>query len=132
MKGCRSSRRLLLSRAGKSKSLSLPENKRFDRLVSSRKPFGLDTTFKGKMPRGAGDVLVYQNGGTGYVPRSSITTGTRPHRQVEGVRWLRCSGDRQQRHVPAQDHQHAIRRRAGTISSETYLCIGPFDSKSRG
>src|SRR5690349_6811410 len=33
---------------GKSHSLSLPNDKRFDRLVSSRKPFGLDTTFKGK------------------------------------------------------------------------------------
>jgi site-specific DNA-methyltransferase (adenine-specific) len=32
---------------GKSQSLSLPTSKRFDRLVSSRKPFGLETTFKG-------------------------------------------------------------------------------------
>ena len=56
-------------------SLSLPESKRFDRLVSSRKPFGLETTFKGKVAKGAGDVLVYQNGGTGYVARSSISTG---------------------------------------------------------
>jgi hypothetical protein len=24
----------------------------------------------------AGDVLVYQNGGTGYTPRNAITTGT--------------------------------------------------------
>src|SRR6185503_12030530 len=34
--------------SGQSDSLSLPENKRFDRLVSSRKPFGLETKFKGK------------------------------------------------------------------------------------
>ena len=61
--------------SGKSRSLSLPENKRFDRLVSSRKPFGLETTFKGKVAKRAGDVLVYQNGGTGYIARSSISTG---------------------------------------------------------
>jgi hypothetical protein len=54
--------------SGESQSLSLPENKRFDRLVSSRKPFGLETTFKGKAAKRAGDVLVYQNGGTGYTP----------------------------------------------------------------
>jgi hypothetical protein len=58
------------------KSLSLPENKRFDRLVSSRKPFGLETKFKGKATKRAGDLLLYQNGGTGYTPRNSITTGT--------------------------------------------------------
>ena len=53
--------------SGESHSLSLPDSKRFDRLVSSRKPFGLDTTFKGKAAKRAGDVLVYQNGGTGYI-----------------------------------------------------------------
>ena len=122
----------MLSRAGKTDSLSLPDSKRFDRLVSSRKPFGLETTFKGKAAKRAGDVLVYQNGGTGYIARSSITTGTAPHRQVEGLRWLRRSRDRQQRHLSAQDHQHAIRRASqARISSETYLCIGPFDSKSQ-
>ena len=41
---------------GKSGSLALPEGKRFDRLVSSRKPFGLDTMFKGKATKRAGDV----------------------------------------------------------------------------
>ena len=71
--------------SGQANSLSLPESKRFDRLVSSRKPFGLETTFKGKAAKRAGDVLVYQNGGTGYIARSSISTGTAPHRQVEGL-----------------------------------------------
>ena len=51
--------------SGGAKSLSLPEKKRFDLLVSSRKPFGLETTFKGKMFKDKGDVLVYQNGGMG-------------------------------------------------------------------
>lgn len=51
--------------SGESQSLSLPDSRRFDRLVSSRKPFGLETTFKGRAAKRAGDVLVYQNGGTG-------------------------------------------------------------------
>ena len=62
--------------AAKKYSLSLLESKRFDRLVSSRKPFGLETTFKGKATKRASDVLVYQNGGTAYTSRSSIATGT--------------------------------------------------------
>ena len=61
---------------GQSDSLSLPESKRFDQLVSSRKPFGLATTFKGKAVKTSGDLLVYQNGGTGYTARDSISTGT--------------------------------------------------------
>ena len=56
-------------------SLSLPDSKRFYSLVSSRKPFGLVTTFRGKSTRGDGDLLVYRNGGTGYTPRSSIRLG---------------------------------------------------------
>ena len=62
--------------SGATSPLSLPEGKRFDQLVSPRKPFGLDTTFRGKVARAADDVLVYQNGGTGHTARSSISTGT--------------------------------------------------------
>ena len=59
--------------SGKSQSLSLPDSKRFERLVSSLRPFGLRTYFQGKATKSRGDVLVYQNGGKGYVSRSSIT-----------------------------------------------------------
>ena len=45
-------------------SLALPEGKRFDRLVSSLRPFGLRTYFQGKVEEGPDDLLVYQNGGT--------------------------------------------------------------------
>ena len=50
--------------ASGAKSLSLPENKRFDRLVSSRKPFGLDDNVQGQADQSATVIiLVYQNGG---------------------------------------------------------------------
>jgi site-specific DNA-methyltransferase (adenine-specific) len=117
--------------SGESQSLSLPESRRFDRLVSSRKPFGLETTFKGKTAKRAGDVLVYQNGGTGYTPRSSIKTG------VELIdKWKVYVG----RAAPGTGNRDTYPHRIistpfvgepGSISSETYLCIGPFDSKTR-
>ena len=66
-------KKVLAVETGQAKSLSLPENKRFDRLVSSRKPFGLETKFKGKARRAQGMLLVYQNGGIGYTPRKSIS-----------------------------------------------------------
>src|SRR5258708_18905194 len=52
--------------SGGSQSLSLPDSKRFDRLVRSRKPFGLETTFKGKAARRSPDVLVYHNSRTAH------------------------------------------------------------------
>lgn len=114
---------------GQSASLSLPEGKRFDRLVSSRKPFGLETTFKGNATKRTGDVLVYQNGGTGYIPRRSIATGTD---LIDG--WKIFVG----RAAPGTGNRDTYPHRIistpfvgepGSISSETYLCIGPFDSK---
>lgn len=58
-------KKVVAAETGQSHSLALPESARFDQLVSSRKPFGLETTFKGKATRRAGDVLIYQNGGIG-------------------------------------------------------------------
>jgi Eco57I restriction-modification methylase len=113
-----------------SQSLSLPNNRRFDRLVSSRKPFGLETTFKGKATKRAGDVLIYQNGGTGYTARSAIKTG------VELIdKWKIFVG----RAAPGTGNKDTYPHRiistpfigeTGSISSETYLCIGPFDTQA--
>ncbi|MDB4044442.1 Eco57I restriction-modification methylase domain-containing protein [Emcibacteraceae bacterium] len=40
--------------------------------VSSRKPFGLPTTFKGSNSKNIGDVTLFQNGGIGYISREKI------------------------------------------------------------
>ena len=110
--------------------VTLPENKRFDRLVSSRKPFGLETTFRGKRAKGVRDVTVYRKGGIGYVARSQISSG------IHFIdRWKIFTG----RAAPGTGNRDTYPHRIistpfiggpGTISSETYLCIGPFDSKS--
>jgi hypothetical protein len=116
--------------SGGAKSLSLPENKRFDRLVSSRKPFGLETTFKGKMVKGKGDILVYQNGGTGYIPKSSISTGVHliDNWKVYTGRAAPGTGNRDT--YPHRILSTPFIGEPNTISSETYLCIGPFSSKT--
>ena len=115
---------------GETQSLSLPDSKRFDRLVSSRKPFGLETTFKGKAARLAGDVLVYQNGGTGYTPRSSITTGTDLVDKWKVYVGRAAPGTGNRDTYPHRIISTPFIGEPGSISSETYLCIGPFDSKS--
>ncbi|MDR7086834.1 site-specific DNA-methyltransferase (adenine-specific) [Aeromicrobium panaciterrae] len=114
---------------GQSHSVALPKEKRFDQLVSSRKPFGLETTFKGKPTKADGDVLIYQNGGTGYTPRGVIAQG---EHLVD--KWKIFTG----RAAPGTGNRDTYPHRIlstpfigepGSISSETYIAIGPFDSK---
>ncbi len=116
--------------SGETLSLPLPESKRFDRLVSSRKPFGLETTFKGKVAKRTGDLLVYQNGGTGYVARSSISTGVRLIDKWKVFTGRAAPGTGNRDTYPHRIISTPFVGEPGTISSETYLCIGPFESRS--
>jgi hypothetical protein len=122
-------KKVIAVETGQDQALSLPEKKRFDRLVSSRKPFGLDTTFKGKASKRAGDLVVYQNGGIGYTPRKSVKTGVKlvDHWKVFTGRAAPGTGNRDT--YPHRIISTPFIGEPGTISSETYLCIGPFDSK---
>ncbi len=115
--------------SGDSHSLSLPKNKRFGRLVSSRKPFGLETTFKGKVAKGAGDILVYRNGGTGYISRSSISTGAHLINKWKVYTGRAAPGTGNRDTYPHKIISTPFVGEPGSISSETYLCIGPFDSQ---
>jgi len=122
-------KKVVAAETGQNSSVLLPEGKRFDQLVSSRKPFGLETKFKGRDIELAGDVVVYQKGGKGYTPKTSITTGI-------GLidRWKVYVG----RAAPGTGNRDTYPHRIlstpfigepGSISSETYLCIGPLNSK---
>jgi site-specific DNA-methyltransferase (adenine-specific) len=115
---------------GQAKSISLPENKRFDQLVSSRKPFGLETKFKGKATKNAGDVLVYQNGGKGYTPKKSVATGTHFIDKWKVYTGRAAPGTGNRDTYPHRIISTPFIGEPGSISSETYLCIGPLDSKS--
>lgn len=117
--------------SGQSQSLFLPANRRFDRLVSSRKPFGLETKFKGRAAKRAGDVLVYQKGGTGYTPRRSITIGTHLIDKWKVYVGRAAPGTGNRDTYPHRILSTPFVGEPGSISSETYLCIGPFDSKSQ-
>jgi hypothetical protein len=117
--------------SGGAKSLSLPEKKRFERLVSSRKPFGLETTFKGSMAKGKGDILVYQNGGTSYIPRSSVSTGAHLIDKWKVYTGYAAPGTGNKDTYPHRIISTPFLGEPDTISSETYLCIGPFDSRKQ-
>jgi len=115
--------------SGESHSLSLPESKRFEQLVSSRKPFGLDTTFKGKTTKSPGDVMVYQNGGPAYIARTKITMSTDLIDKWKIFMGYAAPGTGNKDTYPHRIISTPFVGAPGTISSETYLCIGPFNSK---
>jgi site-specific DNA-methyltransferase (adenine-specific) len=113
-----------------SESLSLPDSKRFDRLVGSLRPFGFRTFFRGRKLIKNGDVRIYQNGGTGYVARDEVETGTE---LID--RWKIYIG----RAAPGTGNRDSYPHRIlstpfvgepGSICSETYLCIGPFNTQA--
>jgi site-specific DNA-methyltransferase (adenine-specific) len=112
-----------------SHSLSLPEGKRFEQLVSSRKPFGLDTSFKASAVMASGDLLVYHNGGTGYIARDSVTTGIELIDKWKLFAGYAAPGTGNKDTYPHRIISTPFVGEPKSISSETYLCIGPFDSK---
>jgi hypothetical protein len=114
---------------GHTDSLSMPDGKRFDRLVSTRKPFGFETKFTGKKTKKAGDLLLYRNGGTGYTPRSSISTGTDLIDKWKLFVGYAAPGTGNKDTYPHRIISTPFIGEPGTVSSETYLSIGPFDSQ---
>lgn len=108
------------------KSPTLPEAKQFMGLVSSIGAFGLDTTFKGKDKAGANDVLVYRNGGIGYINRRELK------KETEAIDWWKIFIPRAGSGSDAFPHPilgKPFVGAPGTASSWTYMHIGPFKNK---
>lgn len=111
-----------------SKVLALPAEKRFSRLVSSRKPFGLDTTFRGTATQESGSLLVYRNQGTCFAKRTEITHGADLIDRVKLFVPYASPG--------SDDYPHLVLSRpivalSGEIATETYLAIGPFEDEAQ-
>jgi len=122
-------KKVVAKETGQNKSVSLPDDRRFDQLVSSRKPFGLETTFKGRPTKKAGDVLVFQNGGTGYTPRSAVKMGTHLIDKWKIFTGRAAPGTGNRDTYPHRIISTPFLGERGTISSETYLAIGPFNTE---
>lgn len=116
---------------GQDDTARLPEKKRFEELVSSRKPFGLDTSYRGHPRKGPNDVLVYQNGGTGYIRRDDIPSG---HILIDSWKIFvgyAAPGTGNKDTYPHRIISTPFIGQPASISSETYLCIGPFDTEQQ-
>jgi hypothetical protein len=134
-------KKIVAVEGGGTGSVLLPEQKRFSNLVSARKPFGLPTNFKVRSVKRAGDVLVYWNGGPGFkqgglgwVSRAEVTDGIDlidTWKVFIGGAYGDRGGGGASRDAPPK----AVLGRPfvgghSSVSTETYICIGPFKSES--
>jgi len=114
---------------GSSSTVALPEEKRFSQLVSSRKPFGLETTFKGKKTKGSNDVKIYQNGGIGYIAKEKFSAGRQYVKKWKIYVGRAAPGTGNRDTYPHKIISTPFIGEPNSICSETYLCIGPLNSK---
>jgi site-specific DNA-methyltransferase (adenine-specific) len=114
---------------GDGDSFALPEHMRFDKLVSTRKPFGLASTFKGKTTKIRNSLEVFQKGGKGYVAKGQIVNGRDLIDSWKLFVGFAAPGTGNKDTYPHKVISTPFIGAPGSISTETYLAIGPFDSK---
>jgi len=123
-------KKVVVTETGSSKSLELPKSKKFMNLVSSIGAFGLESTFRGKEKKSGDDLKVYRNGGVGYVARAKIAK-----EQIVFDKWKVFIGRAAPGTGNKDTYPHKILStpfigEPGSISSWTYMHIGPFDTKT--
>lgn len=124
-------KKMVNAEAPSQKSLMLPEEKKFSNLVSSRKPFGFDTAFKGKKSKASDDLKILQNGGFGYVSRDKVAVGKAFIDKWKIFVGYAAPGTGNRDSYPHKIISTPFLGEPESISSETYLCIGPFDHKTQ-
>lgn len=116
---------------GQADSLDLPINQRFDVLVSSLRPFGFRTFFRGRKNKQSNDIMIYQNGGVGYVKRDQIETGIDLIDKWKIYIGRAAPGTGNRDTYPHKILSTPFIGEPGSVCSETYLCIGPFESQAK-
>lgn len=108
------------------KKVLLKKEKSFSNFVSNQKPFGLRTFFAGEKKGGKNSFKIYTNKGYGFVKNKDITQNSdwiNQHKIYISMAY-----------GAGEDFPHQIINKPfygepGTCCTETYLVIGPFESK---
>lgn len=115
---------------GGTETLALPDSRRFMNLVSAIGAFGLDSTFRGKDKATGDDLTVYRNGGVGYVARQEITKERHAFDKWKVFVGRAAPGTGNKDTYPHRIISTPFLGEPGSISSWTYMYIGPFDTRS--
>jgi site-specific DNA-methyltransferase (adenine-specific) len=97
----------------------------FNSLVSSQKPFGLRTFFKGKEKPFSDSIKLFQNGGIGYVSKSDIKKN---FDWIDKYKIFVSRAYNAGDNYPHQIIGKPILGEPGSCCTETYISIGPFIS----
>ncbi len=125
-------RKIVHTETGKDGS-SLPSSMRFENQVSSQKPFGLRTFYRGvDKKKAASDVIVLQAGGRGWAQRSSIEEGAD---LID--KWKVFTSKSSSEHAGQAD-RNGMRRvlslsgilPPGSVVTETYVLLGTFATEN--
>jgi len=124
-------RKVMRTEAG-TEIIDLPASKRFDAQVSSQKPFGLRTFYRGKKSKTpTHDILVLQSGGRGWASRSEITAG---NELVD--KWKVFTSKSSSEHAGQVDKNGQRRVLSlsgvippGSVVTETYILLGAYDTE---
>ena len=111
-------------------SLMPEEDLKFDRLVSSLRPFGFRTFFRGRKQMRKGDLKIHQNGGVAYVAREEVETGLDLIDKWKIYIGRAAPGTGNRDTYPHRILSTPFVGEPGSICSETYLCIGPFETRA--
>ncbi|MFD1510706.1 Eco57I restriction-modification methylase domain-containing protein [Lacimonas salitolerans] len=122
-------KKVALVETGDAKTVELPKDRRFMELVSSIGSFGLGSTFRGKDRPSGDDLKVYRNGGVGYVPRAAIEKEQHVFDKWKVYIGRAAPGTGNKDTYPHRIISTPFLGEPGSISSWTYMYIGPFDTK---
>lgn len=93
--------------------------------ISSRKPFGFDTTFKGKAKSFKNSITLYQNGGKGYISISELSKG-QEYLPLYKVMLPRAGSGSDSFPHPILGHPFVAE--PNSACTETYLIAGAYDN----
>lgn len=100
--------------------------KSFQEIVSSQKPFGLRTFVQGSKSSFKNSIKLYQNGGIGYIKQSEVT------KNPEWINEIKVIVPRSSPGSDVYPHQvigWPILSEKGSACTETYVVVGPFKSE---
>lgn len=122
-------KKVVAAEGGEPNSVAIPEQQKFSSLISARKPFGLPTTFQGRDTKRPGDIGVYTNKGIGYASPAELPSGSALVPKWKLFIGYAAPGTGNKDTYPHRIISTPFVGEPGSASSETYLAIGPFDSR---
>jgi len=107
------------------------EKERLSDIITSRKPFGIDSFERGIPDKKAGDLTLVSSAGIGYLPRTQITQGVDLIDRYKVIIGKALSG-----HIGETDENGQVKVLARLevlkpeeICTESYLCVGNYDNE---